>query len=71
MNYYDYRSYFQEITKDLDNIYSRQGQILTELQETRTELNKNFDNLNNTIKGYGILITAVILIATVFGVLSK
>lgn len=71
MNYYDYRSYFQEITKDLDNIYSRQGQILTELQETRTELNKNFDNLNNTIKGYGILITAVLLIATVFGVLSK
>lgn len=71
MNYYDYRSYFQEITKDLDNIYSRQGQILTELQETRIELNKNFDNLNNTIKGYGILITAVLLIATVFGVLSK
>lgn len=71
MNYYDYRSYFQEITKDLDNIYSRQGQILTELQETRTELNNNFDNLNNTIKGYGILITAVLLIATVFGVLSK
>lgn len=71
MNYYDYRSYFQEITNDLDNIYSRQGQILTELQETRTELNKNFDNLNNTIKGYGILITAVLLIATVFGVLSK
>lgn len=71
MNYYDYRSYFQEITNDLDNIYSRQGKILTELQETRTELNKNFDNLNNTIKGYGILITAVLLIATVFGVLSK
>lgn len=71
MNYYDYRSYFQEITNDLDNIYSRQGQILTELQETRTELNKNFDNLNNTIKGYCILITAVLLIATVFGVLSK
>lgn len=71
MNYYDYRSYFQEITKDLDNIYSRQGQILTELQETRTEFNKNFDTLNNTIKGYGILITAVLLIATVFGVLSK
>ncbi len=71
MNYYDYRSYFQEITNDLDNIYSRQGQILTELQETRTEFNKNFDTLNNTIKGYGILITAVLLIATVFGVLSK
>lgn len=71
MNYYDYRSYFQEITNDLDNIYSRQGQILTELQETRTEFNKNFDTLNNTIKGYGILITAVLLISTVFGVLSK
>lgn len=71
MNYYDYRSYFQEITGDLDRIYSRQGEQLTELQEIRKEVVDKLDNINTKISGYGLLITAVLLIATVFGVICK
>lgn len=70
MNYYDYRSYFQEITDDLDRVYSKQGQQLTELQELRTEVNEKLDNVCQQIKVYGILITAVLLISVVFGVLK-
>ena len=71
MNYYDYRSYFQEITDDLDRVYSKQGQQLTELQEMRTEIGEKLDNISSQIAGYGILISAVLLIATVFGVICK
>ena len=70
MNYYDYRSYFQEITGDLDRIYSRQGEQLTELQELRTEVGEKLDTISSHIVGYGILISACVLIATVFGVLK-
>ena len=71
MNYYDYRSYFQEITGDLDRIYSRQGDQLTELQEIRKEVGEKLDNISSQLSGYGLLITAVLLIATVFGVICK
>lgn len=71
MNYYDYRSYFNEITGDLDRIYSRQGELLTELQEYRTETSEKLDTLIETVQSCSILITAVLLISVVFGVLTR
>lgn len=70
MNNYDYRSYFQEIINGIDSISTNQNNELTEIQEIRTELNQNFENLNNNIKGYSIFIAAILLIATIFGVLK-
>lgn len=70
MNYYDYRSYFQEITGDLDRVYSRQGDQLTELQELRTEVGEKLDGISQQIAVYGIMISALILISVVFGVLK-
>ena len=70
MNYYDYRSYFQEITGDLDRVYSRQGDQLTELQELRTEVSEKLDGISQQIALYGIMISALILITVVFGVLK-
>ena len=70
LNYYDYRSYFQEITGDLDRVYSRQGDQLTELQELRTEVGEKLDGISQQIAVYGIMISALILITVVFGVLK-
>lgn len=70
MNYYDYRSYFQEITGDLDRVYSRQGDQLAELQELRTEVGEKLDGISQQIAVYGIMISALILITVVFGVLK-
>lgn len=69
MNYYDYRSYFNAIENDLDNIYSRQGELLTEVQEMRTETKEGFETLNTTISQGVTLISALIVISSALKVI--
>lgn len=69
MNYYDYRSYFNAIENDLDNIYSRQGELLTEVREMRTETKEGFETLNTTISQGVTLISALIVISSALKVI--
>ena len=69
MNYYDYRSYFNAIENDLDNIYSRQGELLTEVREMRTETKEGFETLNTTISQGVTLISALVVISTALKVI--
>lgn len=71
MNYYDYRSYFQAIEGDLDSIYSRQGEILTELRELRTETKENFETLTTAISQGFTLVSALIVISSALKVIFK
>lgn len=69
MNYYDYRSYFNAIENDLDNIYSRQGELLTEVRDMRTETKEGFETLNTTISQGVTLISALIVISSALKVI--
>lgn len=69
MNYYDYRSYFNAIENDLDNIYSRQGELLTEVREMRTETKQGFETLTTTISQGFTLISALIVISSALKVI--
>ena len=69
MNYYDYRSYFNTIENDLDNIYSRQGEILTEVREMRTETKEGLETLTTTISQGVTLISALIVISSAIKVI--
>ena len=69
MNYYDYRAYFNAIENDLDNIYSRQGELLTEVREMRTETKQGFETLTTTISQGVTLISALIVISSALKVI--
>ena len=69
MNYYDYRSYFNAIENDLDNIYSRQGELLTEVREMRTETMQGLETLTTTISQGVTLISALIVISSALKVI--
>lgn len=69
MNYYDYRSYFNSIDNTLDNIYSRQGETLTELRDTHTDLNEKLDKLDTTITNGVTLIAALIVVSAAMKVI--
>lgn len=69
MNYYDYRSYFNAIENDLDNIYNRQGELLTEVREMRTETKQGFETLTTTISQGVTLISALIVISSALKVI--
>lgn len=69
MNYYDYRSYFNAIENDLDNIYSRQGELLTEVREMRTETKQGLETLTTTISQGVTLISALIVISSALKVI--
>lgn len=69
MNYYDYRSYFNSIENDLDNIYSRQGELLTEVREIRTETKQGLETLTTTISQGVTLISALIVISSALKVI--
>lgn len=69
MNYYDYRSYFNSIDNTLDNIYSRQGEMLTELRDTHTDLNEKLDKLDTTITNGVNLIAALIVVSVAMKVI--
>lgn len=69
MNYYDYRSYFNAIENDLDNIYSRQGELLAEVREMRTETKQGLETLTTTISQGVTLISALIVISSALKVI--
>lgn len=69
MNYYDYRSYFNAIENDLDNIYSRQGELLTEVREMRKETKEGLETLTTTISQGVTLISALIVISSALKVI--
>lgn len=69
MNYYDYRSYFQAIENSLDNIYSRQGELLTEVQEMHTDTKQGIETLTTTISQGVTLISALIVISAALKVI--
>lgn len=69
MNSYDYRSYFNAIENDLDNIYSRQGELLTEVREMRTETKQGLETLTTTISQGVTLISALIVISSALKVI--
>lgn len=71
MNYYDYRSYFQYIEKQLDNIYSRQEDILIELQETHNDLQTGLEKINDTLTAGITLISALLVLTAAIKVLFK
>lgn len=71
MNYYDYRSYFQYIEKQLDNIYSRQEDILTELQQTHNDLQTDLEKINDTLTAGITLISALLVLTAAIKVLFK
>ena len=63
MNYYDYRSYFQQITGDLDSIQSKQDDLKTELRAEVDELKTELQTLTSTVNSEGLFIGAVVLIS--------
>lgn len=63
MNYYDYRSYFNSIENDLDNIYSRQGEMLTEIRDIHTDTNDKLDKIDSTLTSGITLISALIVVS--------
>lgn len=71
MNYYDYRSYFQYIENQLDNIYSRQEDILTELQATHIDLQTGLEKINDTLTSGITLISALLVLTAAIKVLFK
>ena len=69
MNYYDYRSYFNSIENDLDNIYSRQGEMLIEIRDIHTDTNNKLDKLDQTMTSGITLISALIVVSAAMKVI--
>lgn len=69
MNYYDYRSYFNSIENDLDNIYSRQGEMLTEIRNIHTDTNDKLDKIDQTLTSGITLISALIVVSAAMKVI--
>lgn len=69
MNYYDYRSYFNSIENDLNNIYSRQGEILTEIMDIHTDTNNKLDKIDQTLTSGITLISALIVVSAAMKVI--
>lgn len=77
MNYYDYRSYFQDILSDLDRVlsnqssaYTQDGELLTEVREFREDFHTKIDKLTDTVSvGFqmlSLLIVASIAVKVIF-----
>ena len=71
MNYYDYRSYFQQITGDLDSIQSKQDELQTGFTEVRTEFGEKLDNIDNSIRASSVFLGAVLIVSLCFRVFFK
>lgn len=71
MNYYDYRSYFNQIISDLDTIELKQDDLSTLLTEIRTDLNVRLDKINDTLTSTSILISAVVILSAALKVIFR
>lgn len=69
MNYYDYRTYFNSIENDLDNIYSQQGEIITEIRDIHTDTNNKLDKIDQTLTSGITLISALIVVSAAMKVI--
>lgn len=59
MNYYDYRSYFNELIGNTEELY-------TELTQLHEDINTRLDTLNTTLQsGIGLLAALIVLSAAV------
>lgn len=71
MNYYDYRSYFNQITSDLDNIQSKQDDLRTSLSELRVESGEKLDLINTTLTNGFMFLSVLIVGCVVIKVIFK
>lgn len=72
MNYgYDYRSYFQEITGDLDDLLSNQGDLITEVRQLHTDSNDRLDLIADTLHDCLILFSGLLVVSCVLSVIFK
>lgn len=71
MNYYDYSSYFRQITTDLDSIQSKQDEIQNQFTELRTEIGEKLDTIDNSIRASSIFLVAVLIVSLCFRVFFK
>ncbi len=71
MNYYDYRSYFQQITSDLDNIQSKQNDLQASVNEIKTTFGEKLDLINSSITAASLLLSVILVISICFKVFFK
>ena len=71
MNYYDYRSYFQEITKDLDSVLSGQADLLTEVRQLHTDSNDRLDLIADTLHDGFIIFSGLLVLVCALGVFFR
>lgn len=75
MNYYDYRSYLNEIIGLLESIQSADEtahtELITEIRENHDEILTSLDAVNTTLSNGFTLISAVICISVAVKVLFK
>lgn len=64
MNYYDYRSYFNDLIENTDLIY-------TELQQQHTDVNARLDTMQTTMENGINLIAALIVLSAAVKVIFR
>lgn len=64
MNYYDYRSYFDDLIDNTDLIY-------TELQQQHTDVNTRLDTMQTTMENGITLIAALIVLSAAVKVIFR
>lgn len=67
MNYYDYRSYFNELIQNTDNIDSNHTQLYNLLTQAFTDITTKQMEMYNQI----ILLTGIVVILLIITVLFK
>lgn len=71
MNYYDYRSYFQQIITDLDAIQSKQDEFQIQFTELRTEIGEKLDTIDSSIRSASVFLGACLIVSLCFRVFFK
>ena len=59
------------IESDLDQIYSRQGELLTEIRDIHTDIYNKLDTINTTLSDGFIKVIAIVVVATAVKVLFR
>lgn len=71
MGSYDYRSYFNEISNQLDDVLANQETLLTELRDNHTEDLEREQEFHELLFGRFTILTAVLLIGACITVFFK
>lgn len=67
MNYYDYRSYFNELIQNTDNINANHTELYNLLTQALTDITNNQLQMYNQI----VLLTGIVVILIIITVLFK